>query len=747
VIRLAIEVNGIVQGVGFRPNVYRIVQNFGLTGFVQNTSEGVHIEIQGDKEKCYSAQRLICSEKPAGARIKKVTASEMQLIVSEQGFQIVPSTSGTPDTLVSPDLGICKDCTEDILNPENRRYRYPFTNCTNCGPRFSIVREIPYDRKNTVMSGFKMCSRCKKEYEDPMNRRFHAQPNACSDCGPHAFYIENGIENSDWEGSAVKAINSGRIVAVKGLGGYCLACDAHNSVAVDTLRARKHREARPFALMARDVQSVMKYAYADPEEIKLLESSEKPVVLLKKREGCKLPENIAPGIERLGFMLPYTPLHLLLMTHFDVLIMTSCNYSGGTMAFRGDEHSLNLADGILDSNRPIERRVDDSVVFLCMNEERFIRRARGYVPAPIRIKSEHNLLALGGQEKNTFCLTRGNDAFLSGYIGDLADKTAIAAMRSEIPALENLFGVKPEAIICDMHPDYASSRIAPEFGLPVIKVQHHMAHFASVLSENHTVKKAAGIIYDGTGYGTDNNIWGAEMFTGNLQSMIRVGHMKYARMPGGEAAIAEPWRMALSMISEAEGSCAASEYFKDRKKESDVILKMSERKINSPDCSSMGRLFDAVAAITGICERSSYDGQAACELEGTLDENAEGEYIFDINDENGMLIFDWRKVISDILRDLSKGTSYGKVSAKFHRAVVTLTVNLGIMVCRKYCINDIALSGGVFQNQYLLKNCSEGLEKAGFNVLLNSQVPANDGGISYGQAAMGAAVMGKRKDR
>lgn len=818
-IRYSLLIKGIVQGVGFRPYIFQLAKLFSIRGYVQNTSEGVYAEIEGRKEDCDSFITALKEHPPDLARIRSIEV-QSKPPGGDTDFVIIESRRGTKNTLISPDIGICDACAADIADKNNRRYRYAFTNCTDCGPRFTIIRDIPYDRENTTMAEFIQCPECHREYNDPYDRRFHAQPNACPLCGPKlCFYKAGKIQPGDPYALFDECMRKGEIVAVKGIGGYHLACDAKNADAVARLRKNKFRYDKPFAVMMRDIETVKSFCNMDEMEEAILLCNRKPIVLLEKKEDCKVAKETAPNNRRLGVMLPYTPLHCIIMENHDAIVMTSANISDCPMIF-DDSEAMNrlfsIADAVLTHNRQIFRRMDDSVCMVVAGKERMIRRSRGFAPEPLELRGNNSvILALGPQQKNTFCLVKGENAFMSGHIGDLDDMDTEKSYESEIQSYIRLFDAKPDIIACDMHPDYISTRYArkyaenmrsmllrsgllenvlserglsknelPKNPLPVYKIQHHHAHFASVLAEHNIERNAIGLIFDGTGYGEDGTLWGGEVLLGGIGASERIGHMRYAPLLGGEAAIHEPWRMALAMMNISCGETTALDFFnmhnndKYNNKENSsskktlsnrgilgnrktfdakrtygfgttlgdkagVLLRACERGINSPVTSSAGRLFDAVAALAGIRTHASYEGQAAIELEQAIDNSADGSYGFDIEWESNIMVFDWRQLISDIVKDVRKGLSSGKISAKFHRAMVHLLVDAAILVKKQYECNTVVLSGGVFQNVYLLSHGLGELEKRGFNVYSNEKIPANDGGISYGQAAVASRLAAK----
>lgn len=767
-IRLHIDVKGIVQGVGFRPFVAREAKSLLLSGFVRNTAYGVHIECEGEPASCQSLLEAIRGSPPPGAMLFSVSVTQQPSLGEPPGFRILTSDGGAADAGVSPDLGICDDCRRELLDPADRRYRYPFINCTNCGPRFSILRKIPYDRVNTTMSGFEMCPDCRREYGDVDDRRFHAQPDACPVCGPQLSWLsDEKASDKDPVALFADAIRAGKVVAVKGLGGFHLACDPANEDAVALLRARKQRYEKPFALMARDIKTAAALCeISDSERAELL-SPRKPIVLLKRRKPQDPPKEpssadirvcggVAPGSSRLGIMLPYTPLHVLLTQECPLLVMTSSNVSDAPMAFRDEEmpHLRFLCDAVLTHNRPILRRVDDSVCCYIGGERRLIRRARGFAPQPVPLSlklsgtdavSQMRILSFGGQLKNTFCFCRGGLAYLSSHVGDLDDAETHAFYENEIPAFLSLFGGNPQLLACDRHPDYASVRLAKSYAkehhLPLVEVQHHHAHFASVLAE-HGLSSALGFIFDGTGYGSDGTIWGGELLLGSVSEVRRIGCIRPLRLPGGESAIREPWRTALWAVADACGDERALSHFRGFR-EAPALLKLARRGAFSPVSTGMGRLFDVFAVVAGLRPRVSYEGQAAVMLEQACDDRVSGSYSFELYQENGLLYFDWRPVLQNALSDMERGQGAAAVSTRFHRAVTELIARTAL----RYPGLPVVLSGGVFQNARLLESSMRLLKDGGISAYTNSLVPANDGGISFGQAAVAAALYHHERGR
>lgn len=751
-----IKVTGIVQGVGFRPFVYSLATSLQLTGWVRNTSSGVEIEINGTDESVSAFLEELKTHPPALARIDSIEARPVPPNGYE-GFEIRHSQPQPGDFLpVSPDVCTCPDCLRELFDPSDRRYRYPFINCTNCGPRFTIVTDIPYDRPNTTMAGFPLCDDCRREYEDPLDRRFHAQPVACPRCGPQIRFEANGQQIAAGEDALQLArqwLREGRILAVKGLGGYHLACDASNPQAVAELRRRKRRSDKAFALMAFDLAAIERQAQVGPSERNLLESIQRPVVLLQRKPGSTVAAVVAPGLNTLGFMLPYTPLHFLLLEPEpgfpEVLVMTSGNLSEEPIAYQDEDACTRLqtlADGFLLHNRPIHMRVDDSVAEIVDGDQPYlIRRARGYAPDPVQLSYDlPPVLAAGAELKNTFCLTRGKYAFLSQHIGDLENYETLQSFEEGVRHYQNLFRVQPELIACDLHPDYLASRAAAQRAeqenLPLVKVQHHHAHLAACLADNHYTKSdpVIGLILDGTGLGTDGAVWGGEVLVGGLEGYRRAYHLKYVPLPGGDLAVRKPARMALSHLWaaglpwEEELPPVEALCFEERT----ALRVQLENKLNTPPTSSMGRLFDAASALISVRQVVNYEGQAAIELEALADPDENGSYPFDIQDG----ILDPAPLWEAMLADWRAGESAGTISARFHNAIADALLT----ICREIRSNagtsTVALSGGVWQNRLLLHKTLERLRADRFTVLYHHRVPANDGGLALGQALIAAAA-------
>ena len=750
--RLSISVKGIVQGVGFRPFVYRIAARHHIAGWIINNARGVEIEAEGVAASLKAFVRSIKSESPPLAHISDLSSKEIPTR-GELRFQIKSSRAAGPrDALVSPDVCICDDCLRELFDPRDRRHRYPFINCTNCGPRYSIVRDIPYDRVNTTMRPFKMCPLCRAEYADPASRRFHAQPNACAECGPAVELTgaDGGkIKCDDAIAKAQELLKRGKILAVKGLGGFHLAACAENDKAVARLRKRKNREQKPLALMSRDVDAVSRYAQLSGDERRLLESPERPIVILRKKHPNPIAPSVSPTNHFFGVMLPYTPLHYLLLDcPLTALVMTSGNISEEPIAMGNPEAFERLgkiADYFLVHDRDIYIRSDDSVVRSLAGHPVILRRARGYAPKPIFLKEPlAPTLAVGPMLKNTVALTKGNRVFLSQHVGDMENLETFRSFEKTVRHLGKILEIQPEVVAYDMHPDYLSTRYA--LGMKKVKkipVQHHHAHIASVLAENGLDEKVIGVAFDGTGYGEDGNIWGGEFLIADLSQYERAAHLKELPMPGGEQAIKEPWRMAVSYLYGAYGddvkNMKISFLQKIRKRDLSLLIEMIRHSINSPLTSSAGRLFEAMSALTGVCARNSYEGQAAIEFEGTAADDVNDFYPFDMEKKANRLIIDWTDIVKGVASDCEGGVAREIISARFHNSIARLISVVCLRLRNAGGPGAAALSGGVFQNSNLLTRTRENLKKCGFAVYENRLVPPNDGGVSLGQAVIANA--------
>ncbi len=741
--RRHIQVRGIVQGVGFRPFVYNLARSLGLSGFVFNSSSGVTIEIEGIGAEVDAFLLKLKSDPPKLAEVSEITVSPIDL-QGGSGFSILESRDQAGEfALVSPDAGTCDACRRDFTDPANRRYGYPFTNCTHCGPRYTIIRDIPYDRANTTMSPFTMCAECQAEYEDSGDRRFHAQPNACAVCGPSLTLVAQetfaGKDPMPMIRRTCALLREGKIVAVKGLGGFLLACDATNDAAVVELRKRKRRPHKPFALMVADVPAARRLCTVSAQDEASLLSPRRPIVILPRLAQSPLSDGIAPGDKTLGLMLPYTPLHSLLFSESEwtALVMTSGNLSEEPIVVANDE-ALSVLGGVADSfllhNRDIATRVDDSVVRTFEGRERVLRRSRGFVPQSIDLGIEMDeVLAFGGELKNTFCLTKSRYAILSQHIGDLENYETMRFFEETLSFLKHVFRVAPRAAAHDLHPRYMSTRMALASGIKhLFGVQHHHAHIASCMAENHLQGKVLGVAMDGTGYGTDGKIWGGEFLLADFSGFTRRAHLRNVLLPGGDAAVRQPWRMALSYLRDTFGG-QIPDLLGIGERQLALVDTMLARRIHTVETSSCGRLFDAVAALLGLASEVTFEGQAAIALEALAKPGVEDRYDFEIAGGEP-LILDFRPLIVAIAKDISSKRRVGEISARFHN---TLSAAIG-EACSRIGSSDgvdrVCLSGGSFQNLYLLGRTVVELRRRGFGVYLHAQVPANDGGLALGQA-------------
>ncbi|MBN1928052.1 MAG: carbamoyltransferase HypF [Chlorobiaceae bacterium] len=742
--RRRIAVAGIVQGVGFRPFVWRLAGRFGLAGFIRNTASGVVIEVEGLPDDLDRFEAALRDEAPPLARIVSVESTSLEPLGGE-GFVIADSTGGeSMETLISPDIAVCPACLRDITDPADRRYRYAFTNCTDCGPRYTIVERIPYDRPFTTMKGFALCPECQREYNDPADRRFHAQPNACPACGPKLELRDASgvrLEVGDEISVAGELLSGGKILAIKGVGGFHLAVDASNDEAVRRLRSRKGREEKPFAVMASDLAVACELCEIGPEEEASLSSPEAPIVLLRKRPGLALAASIAPGNDRLGVMLPYSPLHFLLMREGPgVLVMTSANFSEEPLVADNAEaleRLSGIADAFLMHDRPIARRCDDSVVMSMAGAVRLIRRSRGYAPAPIRLaESGPPVLGTGGELKNALCLVKGSEAFMSQHIGDMKNYEAYRHFDDVAAHLQRIFQTEAELLVHDLHPAYMTTRWALEQGKPTLGVQHHHAHLASCLAEHRCEGPAIGLALDGTGYGADGTVWGGEVLIGDAARVTRFASLEPMPLPGGDAATRQVWRTALGWLHRSGASPEGLECL--RQPQSAQVLELLRKGVCTAESSGCGRLFDAVASICGLRHEARYEGQAAIELmQAAGGRIGDGGYSFGIERRDGR----WQMLVSPLIRDIAEavrvGAGAGEIAQRFHRTLVAMLSEITRKVYLETGLKTVALSGGVFQNVLLVEALAHELEAAGFTVLLHEQAPTNDGGISLGQAVIG----------
>lgn len=748
-----IKVSGLVQGVGFRPFIYRIAHQLQISGWVENNLEGVLIQAQGSSENVQLFIESIRKLAPPASSIEKIVSTEIPLD-HYNSFEIRKSSSNLEGiTEISPDIAVCPECLAD-LKQQPHRLNYPFINCTNCGPRFTIIKELPYDRYLTTMHEFEMCPVCKSEYTDILDRRFHAQPVACNHCGPVYRLSMNGFEYKNLSEILLltaKLTDSGKIIAIKGLGGYHLMCNAFDEEAVRNLREKKLRENKPFAVMFRDLESIKKNTVLSFAEEKSLSSWRRPIVLLqmKSTENQSKPaSSVTNGFDNIGVMLPYMPIHYQLFENLktDAVVLTSGNISDEPVCITDHEAEKKLtiiADAVLCYNREIHNRADDSVVFVSGNKERMIRRSKGYAPATIKTNLNVNgIFAAGAELTNCFAFGKQNRAILSQHIGDLKNMETLAFYEESIDRFARLFRIKPTLAVCDLHPDYLSTKYALDTGLPVVKVQHHHAHIASVMAEHGLDEKIIGIALDGVGLGTDGHIWGGEFLICDFIDFERYTHFEYIAAPGGDQVTHEPWRMALSYIYHYFGEEKIfnnPELFSRYADEKKIIkiIEMIDKNINCPLSSSAGRLFDAVSALAQICGKSGFHAEAPMRLEAAIDHSEKSAYTYNL--EN---IVSFKPTFEEILDDLKKNISNGRISAKFHNTLINLVSDVCVKIRKERGLNKVALSGGSFQNKYLLENIENIMLDNGFEVYSSLLVPSNDGGIALGQLAIAA----KRRD-
>jgi hydrogenase maturation protein HypF len=754
VVRTAVRVEGIVQGVGFRPFVYSLATGLGLSGLVGNDVDGVFVEVEGPSAAVREFLLSLERDAPPLARIERVTTAPMTPSGSGSFVIAASGPAGPRRTLVSADTATCADCLRELADPGDRRFGYPFINCTNCGPRFTIVRDVPYDRPLTTMADFAMCERCAAEYHDPGDRRFHAQPTCCPACGPRLTLVDSAGAQLGGEplARAAQLLRQGRVLAVKGLGGYHLAVDAAREEAAAALRARKHREDKPFAVLVADLAAARQLCEVDETAAGLLTGPARPIVLLPRLPGARVAAATAPGNRQLGIMLPYTPLHHLLVRAAAVpLVLTSGNSSDEPIAYE-DADALarlgDIADAFLAHGRAIHIRTDDSVARTFRGRPMLLRRSRGYVPEPVSVRGgfPRHVLACGAELKNTFCLAKERHAFVSHHIGDLENAETLRSFTEGIEHFRRLFDIDPRVVAHDLHPEYLSTKYAVELdGVELEGVQHHHAHIASCLADNDSGGPVIGVAFDGTGYGTDGTIWGGEFLVADLADVQRGGHLAPVPMPGGAAAIRQPWRMAAAYL---EAACPGADVAYPGADGLDVmrrnqarwpaIVAMARRGVNSPLTSSAGRLFDAAASILGVRDAINYEGQAAVELEQLADPAETGAYPAGI--EAGE-VFSVRggDLVRAMVDDLAAGTAPQIIAARFHNGVAAVIEAGCVLLRERHGLGTVALSGGVFQNLLLLRATVSRLEARGFGVLLHSRVPCNDGGISLGQAVVAAA--------
>jgi len=748
--RVLINIRGIVQGVGFRPYIHALAKDNNLAGFVLNNTQGVYIEVEGSDFDIREFLIAVKDKKLPQAEIFDIKSEQAEPVGYKQ-FSIRESEHEDDKSVpIAAELATCKDCLSELFDADNRRYGYPFINCTNCGPRFTIVKDIPYDRINTTMSDFAMCKECSKEYKDPADRRFHAQPNACEICGPKLALLDRegkAIPVDDVIIETARFLKEGYIIAVKGLGGYHLACDATNHDAVSKLRARKYREYKPFAIMVKDIAVAKELCEVSRQEENILTGIRRPIVLLKKRSGKVIAEDVAPNQKYLGVMLPYSPLHHLILEKSGlVLVMTSGNISSEPIVYKDAEavdRLNNIADFFIVHNREINIRTDDSVSRIWHGRELLLRRSRGYAPHPLLMKKDFrsNILACGADLKNVFCLAKDNQAYISHHIGDLDNVETLTSLADGISHFKRIFDIEPDLVAYDLHPEYISSKYARSLkDIKSIGIQHHYAHIVSCMADNEIDEQVIGIVFDGTGYGIDGNIWGGEFLICDYHKFERIAHFEYFLLPGGDKAIVEPWRVAVSLLFQIYGEDMMKlnmGFIKllDNEKWK-IIKKMLERNINLSLTSSMGRLFDVVSALTGVRRNVYYEGQAAIELEMTADPDEPGEYEYGIKEWKGKREILLEPLIKCIVSDIEAGIGVEKISARFHNTVARIALDMSIYIRELKGINSIALSGGVFQNIFLLDRISDLLMSQDFSVYTHQRVPTNDGGIALGQAVI-----------
>jgi len=755
IVRRHFLIRGIVQGVGFRPFVYQLATGLQLAGWVLNDSRGVEVEVEGPRDRIDLFARRLRQEAPPLAVISDFRTTDLKP-GGDAGFRILPSRQADlVEAQIAPDTFVCEDCLQELFDSGDRRFRYAFINCTNCGPRYTIIQGVPYDRPLTTMADFPMCPDCQAEYDDPASRRFHAQPNACPVCGPRLELLDGAGQplSGDPVERAAEQLRQGRIVAVKGLGGYHLAADARSDRALEILRRRKARDEKPFALMVRDMEQVRALAFADPVEERLLTGCERPIVLLRRRPDARISPLVAPRNRYLGVMLPYTPLHYLLLESFEALVMTSANFSDEPILYR-DEEALErlgeVADAFLTHNRRIHVRADDSIARVMAGKALLIRRARGFVPRPVLLPEElPPVLAVGAELKNTLCLTRRDRAFLGQHLGDLKNAEALASLEQVRAHLESVLDIHPEAVAHDLHPDYLSTRFAESLdAMPRIAVQHHHAHLVSCLAEHGRTGPAIGVIFDGIGLGDDGTVWGGEFLVGDARGYRRAAHLMPVPMPGGDAATREPWRMAVSWLQTAFEDDWPDIPLVRSMDEGEVRLlrQMMARGLNSPLTSSCGRLFDAVAALCGLRDRVSYEGQAALELEMAIDrDRVERLYPWTLSGDDPLRL-DVRPLVRGVVEDVLACCAAGEIACRFHLSLARAVTDVCIRLSDRTGLKTVVLSGGVFQNRFLTEALSGCLESRGLEVLRHSLVPPNDGGLALGQAVVAGTQLKMRRE-
>ncbi|OGC43453.1 carbamoyltransferase HypF [candidate division WOR-3 bacterium RBG_13_43_14] len=744
--RRKVIISGVVQGVGFRPFIYRLANDRGLTGFIRNTSKGVDIEVEGSADKIRIFLTDVRTRKPVAANIYAIRQHKIRLIY-DKGFRIVSSRIEKGFTQISPDIATCSACYSEFMDRKDRRYLYPFINCTNCGPRYSIIINTPYDRRSTSMKEFEMCPQCQHEFEDVDDRRFHAQPDCCELCGPQysLFTSKNRLVNGDPIKNTIRLLKKGEIIAIKGIGGFHIACDARQGKTIERLRKLKNRPTKPFAIMVGD-SNRDQVAYISRAEHSRLLSPPAPILLLRKKPHNPVNRAVAPNNPYIGIIAPYVPMHYMLLDQVPFFLMTSANRADEPIAFSREQVMANLSGIVsfcLDHDRDIENRCDDSVGYVASDKKfMIIRRSRGLAPAPLTIPFQVKpSLGVGPFLKNTFTLANKSEAYMSPHIGDLDNLETMVFYKEMTQKYQRWFKIEPELIVHDMHPEYLSTKIANDLPGKKIAVQHHVAHIAAVLAENSVNDKVIGIAYDGTGYGEDGRIWGGEFFAGTIRNLKRAAHLRYLPLPGGEVSIIKPYRIAIAYYYKLLGQKIGRNKWRT---EARSIWNMIDKNIGLVETSSMGRLFDCVAGLIGVTEEITYEAEAAINLEYMTKKGVKTFYQYAIED-NDIMIIDPSKILKGILYDLKKGIDPGVISAKFHNTVTEFTLDMVQRLAGKYSTDKICLSGGVFQNRYLLERIIDRIRTAGFKVYLHQNLPTNDGCISYGQVVYGN--MRERKER
>ena len=741
-----IQVRGIVQGVGFRPHVCRVAVSFGLAGHVKNSGRGVEILIEGEDGAVEEFVRKLRDDPPPMAQVEEVVVEDARAS-GLLGFRVLPSKGTEVETLPPPDLAICPDCAAELSDRSNRRFRYPFINCVNCGPRFSIIRSLPYDRKGTTMNKFRLCSQCESEYGNPLNRRFRAEPISCPTCGPRLWYVRKGrvVRTEDPIAKAAYDIDQGNVVAVKGIGGFHLAADATNEDTIHRLRNLKQRHSKPFALMARDIASVDKITYVDEAEKRWLTSPVSPIVLLKKRPPERIAPSVAPGLDTLGVMLPYSGIHLMLLdkTRSPYLVMTSGNPRDEAIVHENEValgRLSEMADSFLMHNRDIPNFEDDSVIRVVGGEPVMTRRSRGFAPVPIKAPRDvDGVLGVGADLKNTFALGRGNRVFISQHIGDLDSMHSLSVVKPAIARLARLIGGKVKRVSHDMHPGYRSTEFAESIKADRVSVQHHHAHLVSSAASNGIVDETLGMACDGTGYGTDGQVWGFEMMLFSPDRFERIGRLLPFSLPGSDSAVMDPRRVALSLLIQAFGDEGMKIDVGLTQEEAAFIARMVTSKINTPMASSCGRLFDAVSAILGVCRSTTYEGQPAVELEAVSRHDEEGHYPYELS-SSGTLNLDHRPMLRAVVEDMKAGQPKDIVAGRFHNTLVKAMAEMMRMGSEKSGYKRVVLGGGSFCNSLLVGKLKATMEEGGYEVIMPKLLPPNDGGISYGQVVVAAGV-------